>query len=363
MSAGYRAVQWNAHKRIYDAIIVVGVVLYVGLFVTTSKILLRGNHAISDEILVMRALGTCAIFMLNIVLCIGPLARLDRRFLPLLYNRRHLGVATFFVGLAHALLAVGFYHGFGRISPVASLFSSNTQYRSVSAFPFEILGLAGLLILFLMAATSHDFWLKNLSPAVWKRIHMLVYLAWGMLVLHVALGALQSERSWAYPAALGGIVAVVAGLHIAAGWRERQREVSLRGSAERQWVDAGLVSDIPESRAKTVQLPSGDRVAVYRYDGNLSAISNVCAHQGGPLGEGKIVGGCVTCPWHGYQYRPGDGCAPPPFTEKLRTYRVRLEGVRVWIHETPLEPGTAVEPAKIAEPVNRNLVDIEGGQR
>ena len=40
--------------------------------------------------------------MLTIILSIGPLARLDRRFLPLLYNRRHFGVLTFFVALLHA---------------------------------------------------------------------------------------------------------------------------------------------------------------------------------------------------------------------------------------------------------------------
>ena len=34
---------------------------------------------------------------LTIILSFGPLARLDRRFLPLLYNRRHFGVLTFFV--------------------------------------------------------------------------------------------------------------------------------------------------------------------------------------------------------------------------------------------------------------------------
>jgi nitrite reductase/ring-hydroxylating ferredoxin subunit len=29
--------------------------------------------------------------------------------------------------------------------------------------------------------------------------------------------------------------------------------------------------------------------------------------QNGPLGEGRIVDGCITCPWHGYQYRPDTG--------------------------------------------------------
>jgi hypothetical protein len=99
-----------------------------------------GRISLSDEVLVMRGLGTCGFLMLNFVLCIGPLARLDRHFLPLLYNRRHLGVMTFGVGLLHGALAVGFYHGFGVINPVVSLVTANKRYRSLSGFPFEMLG-------------------------------------------------------------------------------------------------------------------------------------------------------------------------------------------------------------------------------
>ena len=58
------------------------------------------------------------------------------------------------------------------------------------------------------------------------------------------------------------------------------------------------------------------------------------------LGEGRIVDGCITCPWHGYQYRLADGCAPPPFTEKLATYRVRLERGILEVDPRPLPPGT-----------------------
>jgi hypothetical protein len=46
-----------------------------------------------------------------------------------------------------------------------------------------------------MAATSHDFWLKNMTAPVWKRNHMFVYAAYALLVGHVTLGALQSETS------------------------------------------------------------------------------------------------------------------------------------------------------------------------
>src|SRR6476660_5898671 len=63
-------------------------------------------------------------------------------------------------------------------------------------------------------------------------------------------------------------------------------------------------------------------------------------HQNGPIGEGRIIDGCVTCPWHGYQYRLEDGCAPAPFTEKLATYRVRVARGLVEVDPRPLAPGT-----------------------
>jgi nitrite reductase/ring-hydroxylating ferredoxin subunit len=111
-------------------------------------------------------------------------------------------------------------------------------------------------------------------------------------------------------------------------------------------VRACAVDEIREKRARIVCL-SGERVAVFRYDGKISAVSNVCQHQNGPLGEGKIVDGCITCPWHGYQYVPETGASPPPFTEKVPTFRVRVVGGAVWVDPRPLPPGTRVEPASI----------------
>jgi len=65
-------------------------------------------------------------------------------------------------------------------------------------------------------------------------------------------------------------------------------------------------------------------------------------------GEGKIVGGCVVCPWHGYEYRPDTGASPPPFVEAVPTFRVRVIDGRVQVDPRPLPPGTRVEPARIA---------------
>ena len=113
------------------------------------------------------------------------------------------------------------------------------------------------------------------------------------------------------------------------------------------FVDVCGVDEIPEKRAVVTCL-SGERVAVFRYDGQISAISNVCQHQNGPLGEGRIVNGCVVCPWHGYEYVPATGASPPPFTEKVPTFDVRVVAGRVLVHPQPHAPGTRVEPAALA---------------
>ncbi|HEX6885764.1 MAG TPA: Rieske 2Fe-2S domain-containing protein [Planctomycetota bacterium] len=342
MSVGYRAVGWNRQKRRYDAAIGAGIGLYLTLFVGLGFV--RDVEGATLETLLIRGLGTLAFLMLHVILSIGPLARLDRRFLPLLYNRRHLGVAMFLVGLAHATFAVVQFHAFGDEHPLVSVLTANRRYGSLPDFPFEVLGLGALAILFLMAATSHDFWLANLSARAWKALHMLVYLAYALLVGHVALGTLQAERDPRLVALLALGVTWVVGLHLVAGWRERARDRDL--PARDGWVDAGPAEAIPEGRARVVSV-AGERVAVFRHDGCVSALSNVCQHQNGPLGEGRVIDGCVTCPWHGYQYRPEDGCSPPPFTERVPTYRVRLVGGRVEVEARAQPAGTRLEPARL----------------
>jgi len=183
---------------------------------------------------------------------------------------------------------------------------------------------------------------------------MLVYAAYGLLVMHVCLGALQSAGSPVYAWLLVAGAAVTVGLHLTAGLRETRRDAGQKAAdADDGCLDVGTVDEIENNRAKVVCLKGRERIAVFRYDGRVSAVSNVCEHQGGPLGEGKVVNGCITCPWHGWQYKPGDGCAPPPFAEKIATYQVRVNGRRVLVHPTALAKGTPVEPGRIVEPDHR----------
>jgi nitrite reductase/ring-hydroxylating ferredoxin subunit len=216
----------------------------------------------------------------------------------------------------------------------------------LSDFPFQPLGLMALVILFLMAATSHDFWLVNLTAPVWKRLHMMVYIAYGLVVAHVLLGVLQAETNPLLAGLLAAGAASVLGLHLAAGYRERKLDTETKAVDPYGFVDVCAVDEIPEKCARIATV-SGERVAIFKYDGMISALSNVCRHQNGPLGEGRIVDGCVTCPWHGYQYLPQSGASPPPFTERVPTFRLKLDNGRVLVDPRPQEPGTFIEPVKI----------------
>ena len=346
MSHQYQAIGWNRQKRLYDFLVAAGIALYITFFITVSAALFPYATA---ETLIIRAAGSAAFLLLTIILCIGPLCRLDSRFLPLLYNRRHLGVVTFLLGAIHGVFAIIQFHMLGDKDPVVSVLTSNLNFSSPADLPFQQLGLVALLVLFLMAATSHDFWLRNLTPPIWKSLHMLVYLAYALLVAHVTLGLLQSETSPFLAVATGAGLAIVLSLHIATAWRERKVDRRKLDLASDGFVDACALATIPENRAAVVPL-HGERIAIFKFDGKVCALSNVCRHQNGPLGEGRIIDGCVTCPWHGYQYLPETGASPPPFTEKVSTFRTRIKDGRVWVDPTPMLPGTPVEPSVFARP-------------
>lgn len=341
MSATYQPVLWNRQKKIYDWTMFGLILLFLAVFIGVS--LAFFGDKITGETLVIRAFGSLAITMLHVILMIGPLARLHKKFLPLLYNRRHLGVTMFFMASIHGVFSILQFHSMGDLNPLVSLFTSNVNYASLAEFPFEVLGFFALVILFLMAATSHDFWLKNLSPKVWKTLHLSVYLAYAMLIFHVMLGVIQLEKSPLIVVLLGIGMLTVIFLHLAAGYRQKQLG-HLKEKIEKDgFVKVCTPDDIEDNRAKLVHL-NGESIAIFKYENKLSAINNFCKHQNGSLSEGKFVNGCITCPWHGYQYLAHNGSSPPPFTEKVGTYHLQLIDNEIWVNPTPEPEGTAIEP-------------------
>jgi nitrite reductase/ring-hydroxylating ferredoxin subunit/uncharacterized membrane protein len=72
------------------------------------------------------------------------------------------------------------------------------------------------------------------------------------------------------------------------------------------WTPALRDADLPDGEARYAEV-GGVGVLVARVDGEVHAIANRCSHRGGPLDEGELDDGCVTCPWHGSRFRLTDG--------------------------------------------------------
>jgi nitrite reductase/ring-hydroxylating ferredoxin subunit/DMSO/TMAO reductase YedYZ heme-binding membrane subunit len=340
MSIGFRAVQWNRDKLVYDGLLLAAVALYVTAFLIVVPRLDPPKDVLGEIDLRIRGFGSAAFLMLTAILAIGPLTRLNQRFLPLLYNRRHFGVLTFCIALTHVCFMIDWYLAQNALPSLGTELSTWADYGKFIGFPFKVLGIAALVILFVMAATSHDFWLSFLTPAVWKALHMGLYVAYGLVVMHVSLGAMQFNHTPLIPVMLVGGFATVCVLHMLAARRERVIDQGIPvGSGG--WLRVGAPQSIPDKGARIIAVPGGERIAVFRDGTRIGALTNLCAHQNGPIGEGRIIDGCVTCPWHGFQYRLEDGCAPAPFTEKLATYRVRLRAGMIEVDPRPLPPGTA----------------------
>lgn len=77
----------------------------------------------------------------------------------------------------------------------------------------------------------------------------------------------------------------------------------------------------------------GVSVCVANLDGeNFYAIDNICTHDGGPLGEGKLAGETVECPRHGARFDVKTGAVRAlPAVRPVRTYPVTVEGEEVYV--------------------------------
>jgi nitrite reductase/ring-hydroxylating ferredoxin subunit len=101
-------------------------------------------------------------------------------------------------------------------------------------------------------------------------------------------------------------------------------------------VTVARVDDVPPGTAKTVR--AGDEtIALVNVEGSFYATQGACLHLGGPLGEGRVDGHFVRCPWHGYTYDVRTGKNDFDLSIELRTYQVTVEDgdVKVELHTEP----------------------------
>jgi nitrite reductase/ring-hydroxylating ferredoxin subunit len=75
----------------------------------------------------------------------------------------------------------------------------------------------------------------------------------------------------------------------------------------------------------------GKAIALANVSGKFCAISSICAHQGGPLGEGELEGQVVTCPWHGWQFDVTTGKVAQSTNMGVDTYQVEVRGDDIYV--------------------------------
>jgi nitrite reductase (NADH) small subunit/3-phenylpropionate/trans-cinnamate dioxygenase ferredoxin subunit len=92
-----------------------------------------------------------------------------------------------------------------------------------------------------------------------------------------------------------------------------------------QRVTVAKVSDIPEGGSFVVNVCEKD-VAIFRINGVLQAIDDMCPHMGASLSGGFVEDGCVTCPWHYWRFRLADGAWADNPKVKLGSYLVHVVG-------------------------------------
>jgi nitrite reductase/ring-hydroxylating ferredoxin subunit len=73
-----------------------------------------------------------------------------------------------------------------------------------------------------------------------------------------------------------------------------------------EWTPVAAASAITEGATHKGKLEER-AVLLYKQGGRIYALEDTCSHAGGPLSEGEVKDGIVTCPWHGSQFRLTDG--------------------------------------------------------
>lgn len=99
------------------------------------------------------------------------------------------------------------------------------------------------------------------------------------------------------------------------------------------FVTVARVDEIPPGTVKSVRA-GDDELALANYGGKFYATQHACLHLKGPLGEGRLEGPILACPWHGWRYDVRTGLNDFDHAIELQTYEVRVAGDDVQVRTT-----------------------------
>ncbi len=107
---------------------------------------------------------------------------------------------------------------------------------------------------------------------------------------------------------------------------------------EASWIDLGAVDELKRRPLQQV-LAGRIKLALSFVDGAFAAISGVCNHVGGPLGEGRLDGAYVVCPWHNWKFHHATGEGEPGFEQdRVPRYALREAAGRLLVDVASATP-------------------------
>jgi nitrite reductase/ring-hydroxylating ferredoxin subunit/multimeric flavodoxin WrbA len=122
-------------------------------------------------------------------------------------------------------------------------------------------------------------------------------------------------------------------------------ELSLNKDNSYKYV--GLSSEIPVGKSKSISIKDAKSkknidIAIFNISGRFYAISDSCAHKGGPLSKGFLNNDIVTCPWHGWKYSVKDGKSSHEGGDSVNSYKVKVVKGKVYVNPFPSNIGKRI---------------------
>jgi multimeric flavodoxin WrbA/nitrite reductase/ring-hydroxylating ferredoxin subunit len=131
--------------------------------------------------------------------------------------------------------------------------------------------------------------------------------------------------------------------------------------AEARWQDLGPVEQFPSPSLRQL-VADRTPLAVSHVDGVFGVISGACNHVGGPLGEGRLDGEYVVCPWHSWKFHRQRGAGEPGFEDdRVPCHEWRVENGRLLVNLTPAT--TRHKQTHPAHPLGRRVLREPGPLR
>jgi nitrite reductase/ring-hydroxylating ferredoxin subunit len=313
---------------------------------------------------------------------IGPWSKFSDSIIKIYHFRRHLGVTVFFLGTLHVVIILPRYFSYSIKGALSSIFIfygltsffllfwlaitswDHLQkkvkdmtwkaihlillliYISISYYMYTIqktfnestlnyhLIVIGIFILIWIIIAPYSFIKKIMSTNIfgWKQLHVLIWIVYSSLLLHVYFGPLSTTNNLVKTIFWVSIITIISS-HVV-GWVKRfyedkgindkinsiNKTININN---KDYVGVDHINNFKEGEGKKFYV-NKKQIAVFKYKNNFIAISNICAHQKGPLYKGKINSGYVECPWHQWQYNIKDGCGPPGFSDCVPYYDAKV---------------------------------------